>query len=62
VAAGGSCFTDVTSGTNAIDRSGAPLKAGWNVTKGWDPVTGLGTPMFPNLLAAAMAPTLWMRD
>ena len=24
-------------------------------TVGWDPVTGLGTPLFPQLLAAAMA-------
>ncbi|KAI1140373.1 subtilisin-like protein [Hypoxylon sp. FL0543] len=30
----------------------APLVpgAGWNATKGWDPVTGLGTPLFDKLL------------
>lgn len=49
------CFTDVTVGTNAIDRTGAPLKAGWNATKGWDPVTGLGSPRFDKLLEAALA-------
>lgn len=27
--------------------------ASWNSTKGWDPVTGLGTPNFPNMLKAA---------
>ncbi len=24
--------------------------ASWNATKGWDPVTGLGTPLFDELL------------
>ncbi|KAI1129088.1 subtilisin-like protein [Nemania abortiva] len=28
--------------------------AGWNATKGWDPVTGLGTPLFDKLLAKAV--------
>ena len=28
--------------------------AGFNVTEGWDPVTGLGTPMFPGLVGAAL--------
>ena len=27
--------------------------AGWNATPGWDPVTGLGTPLFDRLLHAA---------
>ncbi|KAL7623014.1 Tripeptidyl-peptidase sed2 [Parahypoxylon ruwenzoriense] len=35
--------------------SGLPVPiipgAGWNATKGWDPVTGLGTPLFDKLLA-----------
>ncbi|KAF2156079.1 tripeptidyl-peptidase-like protein [Myriangium duriaei CBS 260.36] len=26
------------------------IGAGWNATKGWDPVTGLGTPLFDRLL------------
>ncbi|KAI0479954.1 subtilisin-like protein [Xylaria cf. heliscus] len=28
--------------------------AGWNATEGWDPVTGLGTPLFDKLLAEAV--------
>lgn len=47
-------FTDVTVGNNAIDRSGNPAKYGFQCTKGWDPVSGLGTPKFGRLLAAAM--------
>jgi hypothetical protein len=27
---------------------------GWDTTRGWDPVTGLGTPLFDKLLAAAL--------
>ncbi|RMD41561.1 hypothetical protein DV735_g3563, partial [Chaetothyriales sp. CBS 134920] len=29
--------------------------AGWNATVGWDPVTGLGTPNFPKLVAASLS-------
>ena len=47
-------FTDVTVGNNAIDRSGMPAKYGFQCTKGWDPVTGLGTPKFGAMLEAAM--------
>ncbi|KAI1188319.1 tripeptidyl-peptidase [Nemania serpens] len=49
-------FTDITSGyssgctsNSAFGRNGAR----WNATAGWDPVTGLGTPLFDKLLAAA---------
>ena len=28
---------------------------GFNCTKGWDPATGVGTPKFGGMLAAAMA-------
>lgn len=48
------CFTDVTKGTNAIGRGTFSLPYGFNVTKGWDPVTGVGTPVFDKMLAAAM--------
>ncbi|OTA99361.1 hypothetical protein M426DRAFT_67989 [Hypoxylon sp. CI-4A] len=47
---------DITSGygsgctTNSAFGSGG---AKWNATEGWDPVTGLGTPDFGKLLAAA---------
>ena len=47
-------FHDVTVGNNKLGRSGLPFKYGWNCTKGWDPVTGFGTPSFPKLLKAAM--------
>ncbi|KAJ6584644.1 subtilisin-like protein [Mycena capillaripes] len=43
-------FNDVTLGHNTgCNTNGFPAKAGW------DPVTGLGTPNFPALLAAALA-------
>jgi tripeptidyl-peptidase I len=36
--------------------NGSPVipYASWNATKGWDPVSGLGTPNFPKLLKAAL--------
>lgn len=39
-------FKDVTNGTNPGCGT-----LGFNASKGWDPVTGLGTPFFPSLLA-----------
>ncbi|KAG2122346.1 subtilisin-like protein [Suillus clintonianus] len=39
-------FKDITNGTNPGCGT-----LGFNATKGWDPVTGLGTPYFPSLLA-----------
>lgn len=48
-------FTDVTLGNNKIGRGGQTLAAGWECTTGWDPVTGLGTPIFDKLLQAALA-------
>ncbi len=47
-------FTDVTKGTNAIGRGTGPIKYGFNCTAGWDPATGLGTPIFSKLLEAAL--------
>ncbi|KAI1817405.1 subtilisin-like protein [Poronia punctata] len=38
---------DIFTGLPAPFISGA----GWNATEGWDPVTGLGTPLFDRLLA-----------
>ncbi|KAE8448117.1 hypothetical protein EG329_009882 [Mollisiaceae sp. DMI_Dod_QoI] len=44
-----------TGCTGESEYSGLPAPfvpyAGWNATKGWDPVTGLGTPDFQKLLA-----------
>ena len=48
-------FTDITKGSNKISRGGYPLRYGFDCAKGWDPATGLGTPKFDKLLAAAMA-------
>jgi tripeptidyl-peptidase-1 len=50
-------FTDVTKGTDAIDRSGFPFTCngapcGFAAAAGWDPATGLGTPLYPGLVAA----------
>jgi len=47
-------FTDVLVGTNAIDRQGEKLKYGYTCAKGWDAATGLGTPDFTKMLAAAV--------
>ncbi|KII91521.1 hypothetical protein PLICRDRAFT_105438 [Plicaturopsis crispa FD-325 SS-3] len=41
-----SAFNDITSGGNQGCGT-----AGFTATEGWDPVTGLGTPNFPKLLA-----------
>ena len=38
--------------THPADESFAD---GFNCSKGWDPVTGVGTPIFAKMLAAAMA-------
>lgn len=48
----GNSFNDVTQGKNdnAGDRAG-----GFTATKGWDPVSGWGTPNFPKLKAAVLA-------
>ena len=48
-------FTTVTLGSNKVGRGGQALPYGFNCSAGWDPATGLGTPKFDKLLAAAMA-------
>ncbi|KAK7992015.1 hypothetical protein PG996_012972 [Apiospora saccharicola] len=62
VAGGG--LTDITTGgsvgcTGGSSSSGLPTPyvpyASWNATQGWDPVTGLGTPLFDMLLQLALA-------
>ncbi|KAI0402567.1 subtilisin-like protein [Xylaria palmicola] len=56
-------LTDIVDGgsTGCTGRdiySGLPAPyvpgAGWNATKGWDPVTGLGTPLFDKMLTKAV--------
>lgn len=48
---------DITSGfSSGCSGAGGGLPASgarWNATAGWDPVTGLGTPLFGELLAVA---------
>ena len=44
---GGGGFHDVTEGNNKHRSC-----VGFNATSGWDPMTGLGTPDYPGLLAA----------
>lgn len=48
-------LTDITSGfsSGCVRNSAFRNGARWNATAGWDPVTGLGTPKFDQLLAAA---------
>eukprot|EP01046_Picozoa_sp_COSAG06_P087448 COSAG06_NODE_33945_length_469_cov_0.678851_1_plen_51_part_00 len=43
------------AGTNAIGRGTGPTAYGWVAAKGWDPATGMGTPLFGALLKAAEA-------
>lgn len=43
-------FNDITTGNNKCTES-CCARYGFEATKGWDPVTGLGTPNFPKLLA-----------
>lgn len=54
----GSGFTDIVDGgstgcTGSDSQSGESTPyvpyASWNATTGWDPVTGLGTPLFDAL-------------
>jgi len=45
-------FHDITVGDNKCTEDGcASTCEGFVCTKGWDPVTGLGTPNFENMLA-----------
>jgi hypothetical protein len=50
------CFHDVSNGTNPGCGT-----LGFNATQGWDPVTGLGTPDFPSLLAKWLASKFFQR-
>eukprot|EP00026_Physarum_polycephalum_P005572 Phypoly_transcript_05607.p1 GENE.Phypoly_transcript_05607~~Phypoly_transcript_05607.p1 ORF type:complete len:579 (+),score=122.11 Phypoly_transcript_05607:130-1866(+) len=43
-------FNDITTGDNKCTEN-CCAKDGYEATKGWDPVTGLGTPNFAKLLA-----------
>jgi tripeptidyl-peptidase-1 len=46
-------FIDITVGDNICTESGCSASCtGYLCTPGWDPVTGLGSPNYPNLRAA----------
>jgi subtilase family serine protease len=51
-------FHDITIGNNNVDRGGVQVQ-GYDAIPGWDPVTGLGTPvvdkLLPDLIAAIHA-------
>ncbi|KAI0392938.1 peptidase S8/S53 domain-containing protein [Xylariaceae sp. FL0594] len=53
--ANAAAFNDITSGYSSGCSGSSAFRNGarWNATTGWDPVTGLGTPNFAKLLAAA---------
>jgi tripeptidyl-peptidase-1 len=51
----GAMFTDITVGSDRISRQGSAVTDGFDCVKGWDPVTGFGTPNFPAMLKAALA-------
>jgi len=50
-AANPKAFNDITKGDNICTEDGcSPSCKGYLCTKGWDPVTGLGTPIYPEML------------
>jgi len=48
-------FTDIVQGSNACTEDGCACTTGFQATPGWDATTGLGSPVFPKLLAAVKA-------
>jgi len=51
-AASPSAFTDITVGDNKCTESGCSASCqGFLAAPGWDPVTGLGSPVYPQMLA-----------
>jgi len=45
------CFNDITKGDNICTEDGCSSGCyGFVCTKGWDPVSGLGSPRYPNIL------------
>lgn len=44
-------FTDITVGDNCETSGCVGQQNGFSCTKGWDPVTGLGSPVYPALKA-----------
>jgi len=45
------CFNDITKGDNICTEDGCSSGCyGFTCTKGWDPVSGLGSPVYPAML------------
>merc|ERR1711920_544339 len=51
-------FTDIVLGDNLRGSGPFVWPLGFNCTKGWDPVTGIGTPQFDKMLKAATSPAM----
>ena len=52
-------FTDIVKGDNKCTESGCSSGCtGFEATKGWDPVSGLGTPVYPEMLKYIKAQVL----
>jgi tripeptidyl-peptidase-1 len=51
---GASVLNDITTGGSTGCSQGQGINASWNATKGWDPVTGLGTPNFAAMKQVAV--------
>eukprot|EP01110_Echinostelium_bisporum_P007598 TRINITY_DN285_c0_g1_i2.p2 TRINITY_DN285_c0_g1~~TRINITY_DN285_c0_g1_i2.p2 ORF type:complete len:142 (-),score=42.96 TRINITY_DN285_c0_g1_i2:64-489(-) len=47
-------YTDITSGSNRCNRSYCCLY-GYEATEGWDPVSGLGSPVFSKMMSYIMS-------
>jgi len=48
-------FTDIVQGNNFCTEDGCACTNGFSAAPGWDATTGLGSPVFPKLLAAVKA-------
>jgi len=48
-------FTDIVEGSNACTEDGCSCPNGFKAAPGWDATTGLGSPVYPKLLAAVKA-------
>jgi len=58
-----SCFNDITKGDNICTEDGCSSSCyGFTCTKGWDPVSGVGTPHYPAMLNYIKANVLKEND
>jgi tripeptidyl-peptidase I len=46
----GEAFYDVTDGNSACASDGSCCSTGFPASQGWDPTTGLGSPLWPGLI------------